>query len=63
MTLIVNHFIPNDSKTYIHRVGRTARAGCSGTAISLVSQYEISLLKAIENKINTKLKEYNISGI
>lgn len=62
VSLVVNYIIPNDPKDYVHRVGRTARAGRSGTAISLVSPHEISLIHAIENRIGTKLKEYNISG-
>lgn len=62
MSLVVNYIIPNDPKDYVHRVGRTARAGRSGTAISLVSPHEISLIHDIENKIGTKLKEYNING-
>lgn len=35
--------LPTDSKTYIHRVGRTARAGKSGIAISMVTQYDVEL--------------------
>lgn len=62
MSLVVNYIIPNDPKDYVHRVGRTARAGRSGTAVSLVSPREISLVHAIEDRIGTKLKEYNISG-
>lgn len=38
LQLIVNYDLPGDSKTYVHRVGRTARAGKSGRAISIVTQ-------------------------
>ncbi|XKL62969.1 hypothetical protein PGB90_005333 [Kerria lacca] len=62
VSLVVNHIIPNNSKDYIHRVGRTARAGRSGNAISLISPYEISLIHAVENAIGIKMKEYKISG-
>ncbi|XP_060559247.1 probable ATP-dependent RNA helicase DDX49 [Ruditapes philippinarum] len=56
--LIINHNIPNKPKNYIHRVGRTARAGRGGTAVSLVTQFDIKLVHAIEAEINTKLDEY-----
>lgn len=46
----------------MHRVGRTARAGREGSAISLVTPHDIHLLHAIEANINTKLKEYKIDG-
>lgn len=60
--LVINHNIPSVPKDYIHRVGRTARAGRIGSAISLVTPNDIRLLHAIEEIINTKLKEFNISG-
>lgn len=43
---------------YIHRVGRTARAGRSGVAISLVNQYELEWYLQIENLIGKKLPEF-----
>ncbi|XP_039300522.1 probable ATP-dependent RNA helicase DDX49 [Nilaparvata lugens] len=60
--LVVNHNIPSIPKDYVHRVGRTARAGRGGTAISLVTPHDIHLVHAIEANINTKLKEYQIDG-
>ncbi|EDO43011.1 predicted protein [Nematostella vectensis] len=59
--LVVNSNIPADPKDYIHRVGRTARAGRGGMAISMVTQYDIDRVKKIEEKINTKLTEYTTS--
>ena len=38
-----NFDLPPDSKTYVHRVGRTARAGKAGVAISLVTQYDVEI--------------------
>ncbi|KAJ2441964.1 ribosomal RNA processing protein, partial [Coemansia sp. RSA 2424] len=43
---------------YIHRVGRTARAGRSGRAISFVTQYDVELLQRIEQVIGKKLDEF-----
>jgi ATP-dependent RNA helicase DDX49/DBP8 len=60
--LVLNHTIPNLPKDYIHRVGRTARAGRGGMAISLVTPHDIRLLHTIEDRINTKLKEYVVEG-
>ncbi|OWM83150.1 hypothetical protein CDL15_Pgr011832 [Punica granatum] len=55
---VINYDIPSNSKDYIHRVGRTARAGRSGVAISLVSQYELEWYIQIENLIGKKLDQY-----
>lgn len=56
--LVLNLDLPQDSKTYIHRVGRTARAGKSGVAISLVTQYDVEIYLRIEAALGKKLKEY-----
>ncbi len=45
---VINFELPNVPESYVHRIGRTARAGRSGVAISLCDQSEISLLKDIE---------------
>merc|ERR1712151_69817 len=55
--LVVNYDIPKNSKDYIHRVGRTARAGRSGRAVSLVTQYDIELFQRIEHFLEKKLEE------
>ncbi|KAI0489972.1 DEAD-domain-containing protein [Xylaria cf. heliscus] len=56
--LVLNYDLPGDSKTYIHRVGRTARAGKSGQAISLVTQYDLEVYKRIEAALGTQLPEF-----
>ncbi|KYN05886.1 putative ATP-dependent RNA helicase DDX49 [Cyphomyrmex costatus] len=58
--LVINHVIPNVPKEYIHRVGRTARAGQNGLAISLITPNDIKLLHAIEDVIGIKLMEYKV---
>ncbi|KAG6035477.1 ribosomal RNA processing protein [Claviceps citrina] len=56
--LVLNFDLPQDSKTYIHRVGRTARAGKSGIAISFVTQYDIEIYQRIEAALGKKLPVY-----
>lgn len=58
--LVLNFDLPPDSKTYIHRVGRTARAGKSGHAINIVTQYGIDVWQRIETALGKKLTEYSI---
>ena len=56
--LVINHNVPASPTDYIHRVGRTARAGRGGRAVTLMTQYDIERIKAIEERINTKLEEF-----
>ena len=56
--LVLNHNVPHVTKDYIHRVGRTARAGRRGMAITLVTPNDVVLIKAVEESIGVKLKEY-----
>ncbi|VEN57329.1 unnamed protein product [Callosobruchus maculatus] len=60
VALVINHMLPKVPKEYIHRVGRTARAGRLGKAISLVTPYDIKLLQNIEDHIHVKLKEMKV---
>lgn len=53
--VVINYDVPTDSKAYIHRVGRTARAGRSGKSISLVTQYDLEMILRIESVIEMKL--------
>ncbi len=50
--LVINENVPFVPKEYIHRVGRTARAGRSGSSIIIVTQYDVPLMHKIENKIS-----------
>lgn len=56
--VVFNYDLPSDSKTYVHRVGRTARAGKSGRAFSIVTQYDIEVWKRIEEALGKELEEY-----
>lgn len=55
---VINFDIPTHSKDYIHRVGRTARAGRAGKSVTLVTQYDVELLQRIEGVIGKKMLEY-----
>ena len=59
---IINYDIPNSVDDYIHRIGRTGRAGEIGNAISLVSSSELYSLRVIENKLQLKLTEKTEKG-
>ncbi|KAF8229517.1 ATP-dependent rRNA helicase RRP3 [Tricholoma matsutake] len=54
--IIINFDIPTHSKDYIHRVGRTARAGRAGKSITLVTQYDVELIQRIEHAIGKKME-------
>jgi len=56
--VVINFDIPTHSKDYIHRVGRTARAGRSGRAVTFVSQYDVELYQRIEHLLGKKLPVY-----
>ncbi|CAF3994600.1 unnamed protein product, partial [Rotaria sp. Silwood1] len=56
--IVINYDIPTHSKDYIHRVGRTARAGRSGKSITFVTQYDIELYQRIEYLIGKQLTQY-----
>ncbi|CAH0475351.1 unnamed protein product [Peronospora belbahrii] len=56
--IVINFDLPRDADDYIHRVGRTARAGRNGQAISLVTQHDIELLQNIEAKVGKKMDDY-----
>jgi ATP-dependent RNA helicase RhlE len=59
---VINFDLPNSPEDYVHRIGRTGRAGASGEAISLVSPDEIERLQAIEKTIKLAIPRENISG-
>src|SRR5262245_6573701 len=52
---VINYDLPLDAEDYVHRIGRTARAGASGKAISLACEEYVQGLEAIENYIGFKL--------
>uniref|UniRef100_A0AC34QUR2 RNA helicase n=1 Tax=Panagrolaimus sp. JU765 TaxID=591449 RepID=A0AC34QUR2_9BILA len=56
--VVINYDVPGASKDYVHRVGRTARAGRSGVAVTMVTQYDVELFQKIESLIGLRLDKY-----
>ncbi|KAK5130636.1 putative RNA helicase [Meristemomyces frigidus] len=56
--LVINYDLPRNPDDYIHRVGRTARAGRTGVAISLVGQRDVELVHAIEARVGREMVAY-----
>ena len=59
---VVNFELPHVPEDYLHRIGRTARAGQEGHAVSLVCVDELKLLRAIEGLLNCKIEKEIIPG-
>ena len=52
---VINYDLPNDKESYVHRIGRTARAGATGISISFCAADEVSVLQGIERLIKKPL--------
>ncbi len=64
VTHVINYDIPNEPETYVHRIGRTGRAGASGTAFSFCDSEERGYLKDIERIMRkaVPVKDHNFRG-
>jgi ATP-dependent RNA helicase RhlE len=56
ITVVINYDLPDDASDYVHRIGRTARAGREGRAISFASPDQVSNIRSIEKLIRAPLK-------
>ena len=61
--VVFNYGIPRESKSYVHRIGRTGRAGKTGRAISLVSRAEFGKLRDIMRYINANIKREKMENL
>jgi ATP-dependent RNA helicase DDX49/DBP8 len=61
--LVINYDIPRDPDDYIHRVGRTARAGRKGVSVTFVGQRDLQLVQAIEERVGSPMVEYEEEGV
>ena len=55
LSMVINYDLPNEAENYVHRIGRTARAGKKGKAITLASEQDVYQLPAIERYIGKKI--------
>ncbi len=53
--LVINYELPNDAESYVHRIGRTGRAGAVGTALSLVCDRDVDSLARVEDYLKHKV--------
>jgi len=56
--MVINFDVPQHSKEYIHRVGRTARAGKAGKSVTLITQYDVENYQKVEHMLGSKLPLY-----
>ncbi|MGV0325489.1 DEAD/DEAH box helicase [Corynebacterium confusum] len=63
ITHVVNYDIPNDTESYVHRIGRTGRAGRTGEAILFVTPRERRMLRSIERVTNARLEEMELPTV
>ena len=60
LTHVINYDLPDNAETYIHRIGRTGRAGKTGTAIALIQPMDRRMLKQIERRLRIRLETSKI---
>lgn len=63
VALVINYDVPRDPVDYIHRVGRTARAGRKGEAVTIVGQRDVELVQAIEERVGRPLEKWEEEGV
>ncbi len=62
VTHVINYDIPRDVDWYVHRIGRTGRAGRDGIAVTLYTADEVKWLKNIESKLGIQMEKQNLEG-
>jgi len=63
ITHVINYDLPKNAEDYVHRIGRTGRAGASGIAISFASSRELDSLHSIERYIGQSIPQQVITGL
>lgn len=60
VAMVINWDCPRRSDDYVHRVGRTARAGRGGVAVTIITERDTELVKIIEDEVNVRLEELKL---
>lgn len=60
LTHVINYSLPEDHESYVHRVGRTGRAGKEGVAITFIGRSEMRLIQMIERKFNIRIENIEV---
>ncbi|KAK8057505.1 P-loop containing nucleoside triphosphate hydrolase protein [Apiospora saccharicola] len=63
VSMVINYDLPRNPDDYIHRVGRTARAGRKGDAVSFVGQRDVDLVLAIEKRVGRPMEAWEEEGV
>jgi len=63
VNFVINFDVPRNPTDYVHRVGRTARAGRKGTSVTFVGQRDVELILAIEEYVGDKMAEWTEEGV
>lgn len=63
VALVLNYDVPREPADYIHRVGRTARAGRAGQSLTFVGQRDVDCVLAIEERVGEKMAEWEEEGV
>jgi ATP-dependent RNA helicase RhlE len=62
LEMVINYDLPDVAETYVHRIGRTGRAGNNGTALTFCSPEESMMIRDIQKLTGKKLQPVSISA-
>lgn len=63
LTHVINYSLPQDSESYVHRIGRTGRAGNTGTAITFISRSEYRQFASLKRDIKVDIKKVSLPSV
>ncbi|MFC1841892.1 DEAD/DEAH box helicase, partial [Candidatus Dependentiae bacterium] len=63
LTHVINYSLPEDQESYVHRIGRTGRAGKEGTAITFVSNRDVRHIKSLSRRFSAEIKPFEVPSL